>query len=507
MTLKEEEIFMKIRLFIYLIFCQVILSATTTETIALLQRKLDSLSRKSGKTSSAMKSRSFRHTLAQLEFYRRVDCDKYRKFSETGLGKSFLKKFLADHEWLEITLCQGVPCAIGGKDGNNLSLRYATAIERLAFINKKFRNASKTKQLKSLASAIAFSTIRNGNDASFTLKSFDYFYQSYMTKRLIPEFYTFNPWLVRFVVWSGASSTWLQENFCMPADKLTGAAWTVQYRLFNIFNDSIHSKTYSEPWDGVFDRFEVSTKVGGVCGSISTVGTFATNGNGAPAITMGQPGHCAFAYYKIDKQTWHRNNDVDRPSSPHHVILEHAYHGFSQLSLTTATFGPYKKYVSTAYYNWLAHAQYEKSPKSSVGLFRQTTKMHPVAYDFMNDYVTAIVNKKKVRNNEILNLAKLISVNFAPWPDQAWQLIANMRPLVDKLSGAERLALIKYFHEKMPKTGVDGHVMYTSIIKDQFQLMDGSKEQVISLIKSSYTGNKTPALMDLDAILNPKSDK
>lgn len=490
----------------FLLVCSFTVSAELADEIATVQRKVNSGLKKAGKTSSAMKSRSFRHSLAVAEFYRRVDCDTFRKFYKTELGKSFLKGFLADHEWLEQTLCQGVPLSIGRGSGE-LSERYAVAIERLAFINKKFPSVRKNRMLKTIASATAFSTIGRNSSPEGSLRGYDYFAKSYMTKRLTAEFSSFEPWLVRMVVARGDQSKWMQENYCMPPKSVMGAAWQISYRLHNVFCDSIHSTTYPEPWGDILDRAEFAIKVGGVCGSISTTGTLACNANGVPAITMGQPGHCAFAYYNIKNNSWHRCNDVDRPSTSGHIHLHQSFNGFSLLPLMTATFSPYKKYSSTAYYNWLGHFYSDKSPQKADSLFERATKLHPLAYDFMNDYVKAVSTRKKVRNEDILKLAEQISTTFSKWPDQAWQLIANMKSSVSKLSDADRMKLIENFHKAMPKSAMDGHVMYRNIITDQFELCNGNRAAVIKMIKSHYTGRRNPALVDLEFVLNPPSKK
>jgi len=86
------------------------------------------------------------------------------------------------------------------------------------------------------------------------------------------------------------------EEVCLPAERYTGACWYSPYLLHNPFGDSIHGPLYYRPFENSYDNAaEMVHKVGGVCGSLSNFGAAAAIANGVPAITMGEPGHCAYA--------------------------------------------------------------------------------------------------------------------------------------------------------------------------------------------------------------------
>ncbi len=499
---------MKLLIVILLFVVQIGFSASYSETMSSLKSKIVAGLKKGGGANKAVASKGFRHALAKYRFYQLVDSEQFSDFNKSALGKEFLPRFLGDFSWLEKTLCQGVPVVRNGsKEGKDLNCRYAEAIIRLAIISKKYPSLLKNDKLKEMASATAFSTPFRNNDRAFTVRSFGYFYESLRTKQFIPEFYTFNPWMLRYVLWHGENSSWLQQKYDLPPQRLNGAAWTVSYRLWNIFDDSIHSHKYSEPWTTIFGDFQVATDVGGVCGSISKVGTLTANGHGAPCITMGQPGHCAYAYYNFDNKRWYRGNDVSRPSSPHHVILENTCHGFSEIQMTQDTFEPYKTYAKAAYFNWLGHLFKKDSLKRAESYFSIACKIKPNAYDFRNDYQTALIEKKGIKNGQIMAVAKESITHFSNYPDQAWQLVMNMQPLVDKLSQKERVDLVTFFHETAGKIKFDHHVMYTKLIPHQFALLNGNKGKVKELISANYVDSRSPAKVDLDAILNPKEKK
>lgn len=86
------------------------------------------------------------------------------------------------------------------------------------------------------------------------------------------------------------------DEVCLPSEKYTGACWYARWILDNPFGDSIHGPLYYAPFDQSWGNYaEIVRNVGGVCGSLSNFGAAAALANGVPAVTMGEPGHCAYA--------------------------------------------------------------------------------------------------------------------------------------------------------------------------------------------------------------------
>lgn len=93
-----------------------------------------------------------------------------------------------------------------------------------------------------------------------------------------------------------ASMEYCLEEVSLPAQDYTGACWYSPYLLNNPFGDSIHGPLYYAPFEGGWSSpAEMVRKVGGVCGSLSNLGASAALANGVHAVTMGEPGHCAYA--------------------------------------------------------------------------------------------------------------------------------------------------------------------------------------------------------------------
>ncbi len=95
---------------------------------------------------------------------------------------------------------------------------------------------------------------------------------------------------------SAESMDYLNAEVALPAPRYTGACWYAAYRLRNAFGDSIHGPQYYAPFaDSWGSHAERVRHVGGVCGSLSNFGAAAAVANGVPAVTMGEPRHCAYA--------------------------------------------------------------------------------------------------------------------------------------------------------------------------------------------------------------------
>ena len=90
---------------------------------------------------------------------------------------------------------------------------------------------------------------------------------------------------------------WALKNVHLPDWQYPASCWRCGYILDNVYGDSVHGSYYYAPWEGVaMDNHMWLTKnVGGVCGGLSHFGAASACANGVPALTMGEPGHCAYA--------------------------------------------------------------------------------------------------------------------------------------------------------------------------------------------------------------------
>ena len=101
----------------------------------------------------------------------------------------------------------------------------------------------------------------------------------------------------QYISWTSPEALdYLNERICWPRAEYVRACWQAPYRGYNCFGDSVQGWLYYHPFRGSFRCDpEMAIKVGGVCGALSNTGAAAAIANGIPALTMGEPGHCAYA--------------------------------------------------------------------------------------------------------------------------------------------------------------------------------------------------------------------
>ncbi len=152
------------------------------------------------------------------------------------------------------------------------------------------------------------------------------FFAESADKELLHADFAFLPdWLMHIVCgWKGNSPfgtattmRWLRDNCSAPAMRYTGMAFQVPYLPLNVTGDVIFSHFYYEPFQSLYpDNFAKMTRdVGAVCGGLSHFGTSAACANGVPAVTMGEPGHCAYTVYADGK--WNCSNTISEDRHPH----------------------------------------------------------------------------------------------------------------------------------------------------------------------------------------------
>ncbi len=235
-----------------------------------------------------------------------------------------------------------------------------------------------------------------------------------------------------FDQWASTESLqWALDNVHVPdayyagaptvQGKFAAACWRATYRLNNVLGDSIHSNYY-ETYAGYYGKnlTRRTTEVGGVCGALSHLGTVSALGNGVPAVTMGEPGHCSHAFlihgeWKVcyslhwkHRLHWTQWNNVYYFSS-----LQVAYDMFSKaqaartdisMGLKSAamvmsndrprlTIAAYEDAVTvqplnlpawTAYFNYLdVHGNAEENLKAMRLLMRILPKQHPETASFI----------------------------------------------------------------------------------------------------------------------------
>ena len=143
---------------------------------------------------------------------------------------------------------------------------------------------------------------------------FDFFHSSHAAGQLVPYFDKALPFELALTVHADGRGNdeieWAQD--VTPKDKKTQTAVgnyghsLIAYRLDNYRGLTVQGADY---YDRKRNDLSTAMEYGGVCGMISHMNMMVANAHGAPAFTVGQPGHCAYVW-KSDDKTWSGGNFI-----------------------------------------------------------------------------------------------------------------------------------------------------------------------------------------------------
>ena len=157
---------------------------------------------------------------------------------------------------------------------------------------------------RSMATACALSQGMRDRTDELMEQRYEYFRDSWDKQLLNTCYEDLRTWERRFLArgaqWEGMNSDeslrFLRTRICWPRADYVKACWQAPYRSFNCFGDTVQGWLYYWPFRGSFNSdIDMTIQVGGVCGALSNLGASAAIANGIPALTMGEPGHCAYA--------------------------------------------------------------------------------------------------------------------------------------------------------------------------------------------------------------------
>ena len=240
----------------------------------------------------ALESPETQLDLACLTLIRKVGYEGLDKVTQRKLGAQMLSLLSSDLDWMQGLLYSGPTDKLGK------ALQYLAAIyER----NVEQMNSPHTRRI---ATTTALEFAREGWSEQDMLARFEYYNKSFEEGKLNVVFNTLGYWDTRIVTgckdpsgWGSVRSlTWQRDNVRLPAEGYLGACNQLVYRLRNVAGDSVFSADYLAP---ILDYTNHTTawahrEIGGVCGACSHYGAFGALAAGIPAMTMGEPGHCAY---------------------------------------------------------------------------------------------------------------------------------------------------------------------------------------------------------------------
>ena len=249
---------------------------------------------------------------------------------------------------------------------------------------------------RDIATATALEFARYGWTVDAACKRAEYFVRNWRQDRLHTIFDTLPMWQRRVVCgWKGDHSsgtpesfTWALYNVNLPDERYTGCCWRCGYVLHNVYGDSIHGSAYAAAFDGMYvgRHHQFTQEVGGVCGSLSHFGASAACANGIPALTMGEPGHCAYVVWVNGKWT-----------PAYSITWERGIHWrpwldnrrYSSLHLLTELQSPEQKSatrLSNAYRLLAQIAASRKDTTKAIELFLKAEAAQPLHYQAFREH-------------------------------------------------------------------------------------------------------------------------
>lgn len=221
---------------------------------------------------------------------------------------------------------------------------------------------------------------------------------------------------------------WALENIHLPDWQYPACCWRCGYILDNVFGDSIHGRWYVAPFIGVYDRnhFLFTKNVGGVCGGLSHFGAAAACANGVPALTAGEPGHCAYIVCVNGK--WTPAYSLSWERGLHWLPWSNNY-TYSSLHLTTdlnSAEQADRTRLSNAY-RIMAHVYVEHGDmQKALTCFERSAEAQPLNFPMWREYANFVRTQHPRNVQAWMKLNDVLCRGMASvYPEQAAELCKN----------------------------------------------------------------------------------
>ncbi len=305
-------------------------------------------------------------------------------------GYKVLREVTGNLEWME-NICFSGPCVAPGR-----------VLYVISLIAKKYPEVYKDKVVRDTATAIGLEWARYGYDLDKVMDRAGFYIENWKAGRLNTMYDTLPMYLRRIVCGCKGeniagyrvSLEWALDNVHVPAERYMGSPHRLGYRLYNIYGDSIHGSEYYKPWDHVYgnNHFTRSLYVGCVCGGISHFGAFAAVANGVPALTCGEPGHCAYILWVNGK--WTPGNSISWERGLHWQPVLNMWSAFSSLHLGSELYTKLDSdtHISNVYRVMAHHAAAKRQEKQAIAYFKDAVSSQPIniqAWQEYNNYLTS----------------------------------------------------------------------------------------------------------------------
>lgn len=393
-----------------------------------------------------------RHALAVAELKRVAD-DELDKLSRTD--RRFVEGLLDSKDRLADFMLSG-PCEDPAKGLRILASLWKADPQGLA---------DRHEQTTAAAVALTFAMKNWPEDKAFD--RYAYFRDSRKAGQLHPSFDSLETWEKRFVVsaggnggfndvggWGNDSLVWLRDNVKLPVSDYTGACWQAPYKSDSPFGDTIQGPNYYAPFSNIIHAKRVRD-VGGVCGSLSHYGANAARANGIPAITMGEPGHCAYAV-RVSRGNWQPAYTLSWQRGLHTSLWGRTW---TQLVIQEAAFDNKAAYDRCLAHLWQARALKEKNPDLAEAAYAAALEAQPLNVPAWIESVDFLRDVRKPKPEAWAVIGRSIATKLSAYPESAWDVFSRiLTPALAALADDAKLDFLMTYHTAIAKE--DGPVMW-----------------------------------------------
>lgn len=358
------------------------------------------------------------------EYIEKQAADAIADIKKKEGGEKFLRKFLADQEWMEAFAGSGKP----GGTSHQFST-YSDALKALDLLvwNDK-NNFIDTPIGKKIATALALD--HGGDWDEIKLVQYMECYREWEKEGTLDDSaHQLDTWRWREVVTMGQNAPlsvenlrWIHDYATLPPQRYSGVCWTCCYRLFNCFGASVHTSAYYEPWEHRWNTEELRYRVGGVCGALSKFGSHCAQSHGVRSYTAGQPGHCAFLLWDFKNDRWGISYAVTSHTEPHFSL---GGRGFPAIEEQNRYYRDPKR-MDAEYLRWK-------------GDYEGAMKLVPGNWNAAEDWANMLSSRP---SNKVgwTKFGKSVLSTFKESPCQGWQLYFRFLKSIDDSSARAKAA-------------------------------------------------------------------
>lgn len=342
---------------------------------------------------------------------------------------------------------------------------------------------------RTTASAVALTFAKKGWPEDKALVRYEYYRDSRRQGLLHPQFDDLQTWEKRFVVsagqnggwgtWDDASLVWLRDNVKLPAKDYCGACWQAPYRGENLFGDSVHGPMYYAPFGDQIHAKRVRD-VGGVCGSLSHYGATAARANGIPAITMGEPGHCAYAV-RVARGEWTPAYSLSWQRGLHTSLWANTW---TQLVLQEKALGEKYDHDRCTAHLYQARSLAKSNPELAETAYRLALEAQPLNQPAWLEATAFLRDVRKPDAAAWQAIQKGMLGALSAYPEAAWGVISGFqKTALTGLPEEKRQEFLLAFHKAIAKQ--EGSVMWNfeSALDSQATALGGDIERQLGFFE------------------------